>query len=311
MAMGPLSQEQLRLGRIGYLNVLPIYYPLESGIVSHNFEIVSGTPSFLNGLMARGDLDLSVVSSIEYARHPERYFILPDLSISCRGAVKSVLLLSRNPIDQLDGETILVSSQSHTSVALLKILLSLFLGKKAVFEPASCTEALERGKQPVAFLAIGDEALRLRHHPEYPYQWDLGQVWREWTGLPFVFALWVIQRRAVERWNGRLAPAIHSLSSAKRWGRTHLNEICLQAAGENILDIEELHAYYDCLGYNLDSDEQRGLELFYRCLHRIGEIGEVPGLEIYSTSEHSGGSFQPIERFNFPLNGAMLFNQTN
>lgn len=72
--------------------------------------------------MVRGELDLSVVSSIEYARYPERYLILPDLSISCRGPVRSVLLLSQRPIAELSGRTILITSQSHTSVALLKIL---------------------------------------------------------------------------------------------------------------------------------------------------------------------------------------------
>ena len=205
-------REALRLGRIGYLNVLPVYYPLETGKVPHSFEIVSGIPSHLNELMAQGELDLSPVSSIEYARHPERYFILPNLSISSRskheGEVQSVLLLSRQPIDRLDGETIWVSTQSHTSVALLKALFALFLEKELHFNPAACTQANEGGDHPSAFLAIGNEALQLRQHPLYPYHWDLGKAWFDWTGLPFVFALWVIQRRAVERWHGRLDPAV-------------------------------------------------------------------------------------------------------
>jgi len=281
--MGQHSQDrQLSLGRIGYLNVLPIYYPLESGIVTHSFSIVSGSPARLNRLMARGDIDLSVVSSIEYARHPERYFILPDLSISCHGEVKSVLLLSRVPIRQLAGETILVSTQSHTSVALLKILFSAHLGLDVRFQAGNCTEALERGDFPRAFLAIGDEALRLRQDERYPHKWDLGEAWHTWTGLPFVFALWVVQRRSIERWNGFLESAIEALWDAKKWGEAHLDRICEEAVGRGPLDFAELHDYYRCLGYNLDIGEQKGLELFFRYLVEVGEIEEAPRLDIHS-----------------------------
>jgi len=280
--MGQLPHDQLRLGRIGYLNVLPIYYPLETGIVSHPFAIVSGTPAYLNRLMSEGDLDVSVVSSIEYARHPERYYVLPDLSISCNGAVKSVLLLSRTPIDRLAGGTVLASTQSHTSVALLKILFSVHLGMDVDFEPGSCTEALSAGSSPEAFLAIGDEALQLRHHEGYPYCWDLGEAWHRWTGLPFVFALWVIQRKAVERWNGSLEAAIETLSSAKSWGCSHLDIICHQAAQRGILNSRELRDYYEALGFDLYDGEKRGLELFFQYLLKVGEVSEVPRLDIYS-----------------------------
>lgn len=284
--MGQSSHEQLKLGRISFLNVLPIYYPLEMGIVSHPFTIISGTPAYLNGLMARNELDLSVVSSIEYARYPERYFILPDLSISCCGAVKSVLLLSQLPIPELAGQNILVSTQSHTSVALLKILFAERLQQEARFIPANCTEVLAQGEQPAAFLAIGDEALHFRHHDSYPYRWDLGEAWREWTGLPFVFALWVLQRKAIEKWNGRLAGAVETLAAAKEWGRTHRGLICQDAMGKGILGYQELQDYYQRLYYNLSEQEQKGLQLFYHYLTAIGEIGDVPRLEIYSPLAH-------------------------
>lgn len=280
--MGRLPHDRLRLGRISYLNVLPIYYPLEAGIVAHPFELVSGPPAYLNRLMAEGELDLSVVSSIEYARHAEQYYVLPDLSISCNGAVKSVLLLSRKPVEQLGEKTVLVSTQSHTSVALLKILFSIHLGMNVDFEPGSCAEALGAGRLPDAFLAIGDEALQLRRHKDYPFCMDLGDAWHRWTGLPFVFALWIIQKKAVERWNGTLATALETLSSAKTWGRTNLDAVCRQAAERGILNCAELNDYYEALGYNLFEEEKKGLELFFKYLLEIGEVCEVPRLDIYS-----------------------------
>jgi len=274
------SSEGLRLGRIGFLNVLPIYYPLESGIISHPFVIVSGSPACLNELMAAGRLDLSVVSSIEYARHPERYYILPDLSISCRGAVKSVLLLSQVPVDRLNGETILVTRESHTSVSLLRILFSEHLQIEADLVPGCLGEAAAGGGLPVAFLAIGDEALRLSAGDLYPHRLDLGEAWHSWTGLPFVFALWVIQREAAERLDGALRPTMEVLAAAKHWGRTHLDRICAVAEERGIVGGDALQVYYRCLGYDLGPGEQDGLKLFFRLLRHAGEIARVPRLEV-------------------------------
>ena len=281
--MAASSSEPLRLGKISYLNVLPIYDPLESGIISHPFAITAGTPADLNRLMVRGELDMSVVSSIEYARYPERYLILPDLSISCRGPVRSVLLLSQRPIEQLSGQTILITSQSHTSVALLKILLTRKVGVEAVFQPGSCMQALTRGEPPVAMLAIGDEALQLREHSRYPYRLDLGEAWLKWTGLPFVFALWVIQRRALERCNGSLGRGLEALSLAKEWGCSHRDEICLKAVKRGILNFEQLREYYQCLNYDLEQDQKAGLELYFEHLVGLGEISRVPPLQVYSS----------------------------
>ena len=278
--MVELSSGRLRLGKIGFLNVLPIYYPLESGIIHHPFVIVSGSPACLNELMAAGRLDLSVVSSIEYARHPERYYILPDLSISCCGAVKSVLLLSQVPVARLNGKTILVTRESHTSVALLKILFSEHLGLEADLASACFREAAADGDLPVAFLAIGDEALRLGAGGLYPYRLDLGEAWHSWTGLPFVFALWVIQRESAERLNGALRTTMEVLAKAKDWGRTHLDQVCAVAEQRGIVGSDELQVYYRCLGYDLRQREQEGLNLFYRLLRNAGEIARVPRLEV-------------------------------
>ncbi len=103
------QRAKLRLGRIDFLNVLPIYYPLEAGIIANPFAIVPGVPSELNELCANGALDISPVSSIEYARRAGLYYIVPDLSINSAGEVKSVLLLSRMPIERLSGKTVLAS----------------------------------------------------------------------------------------------------------------------------------------------------------------------------------------------------------
>ena len=113
----------LRMGRINYLNVLPIYHPLEAGIIPHGFELVSGPPALLNDMMGAGELHISSCSCFEYAKRPGRYYLVDDLSIGSRGPVMSVMLLSQGELSSLEGKEILISGESHTSVALLRILL--------------------------------------------------------------------------------------------------------------------------------------------------------------------------------------------
>jgi chorismate dehydratase len=268
----------LRLGKIGYLNVLPIYYPLEQGILEHPFEIRSGPPACLNSLMSAGELDLSAVSSIEYARNHARYYLVPDLAIGSRGPVQSVLLLSRRPLPQLEGASILISSQTHTSAALLRMLLSRHLGLRARLETGDVTRSLRDNRLPDAFLAIGDEALRLRHHPRYPYSLDLGHAWMEWTGLPFIFGVWVVSRRSAETRGGELRRGCRTLLAAKDWGVRNIAFFARLIASRGILDEPRLRSYFEGLVYDLGPRQRQGLSAFYEHLFREGEIGEIPSL---------------------------------
>ncbi|MGE5803014.1 MAG: menaquinone biosynthetic enzyme MqnA/MqnD family protein, partial [Gemmatimonadota bacterium] len=114
----------MRIGRIGYINCAPVYGAIDRGSVAlpAGAELVTGTPAELNDLLVAGELDVSVISAIEYARHGRDLILLPDLAISCDGPVRSVALFSRRTVGQLDGRTVLLSASSRTSVALLELL---------------------------------------------------------------------------------------------------------------------------------------------------------------------------------------------
>src|SRR5262245_12477939 len=112
----------MRLGRIGYINCYPVYGAIDRGIVKVDARLVTGTPSELNDLLAAGELDLSVVSAVEYARNAAKYHLLPNLAISSDGPVRSVALFSKHRAHELDGATLLVSASSRTSVELLRLL---------------------------------------------------------------------------------------------------------------------------------------------------------------------------------------------
>ena len=265
------------MGRIEYLNVLPIYHALETGQVSHGYELVYGPPSTLNRMMENGELVAASTSSIEYARNPGKYWILPDLAIGSHGKVLSVLLLSQCPVEKLDGKTILVSTATHTSEALLKILLKKHLHISVNFVAGNATERMSDPNAPEGMLVIGDEALHSRSHPIYSHIWDLGEAWLEWTGLPFTFGLWVVSREAACLQNLAEDPA-QVLHAGRNWSQTHKDQLLDAARQRYPYSREALTEYFACLSYKLGDLEQQGLRLFYEHLALAGEIPAVPDL---------------------------------
>jgi chorismate dehydratase len=278
------TSPRIRLGRIGYLNVLPLHHPLETGIIGNgsgpaDFELVAGPPAELNALMDQGLLDLSGCSSIEYARHADKYLLVPNLAIGSRGPVQSVLLLCRTRPEDLDGRTVLVSAATHTSAALVDLLLTQQLGVRPGYRTGDASAVLARGERPEAILCIGDEALNLRRHPDYPVRMDLGEAWRQWTGLPFIFGVWIARRDAVATRRAEIVAGARLLLAGKAWGQAHLDEISALAARGGSMDKAQMRSYFDGLVYDLGAEEQAGLRLFYERLAEAGVIAQAPELE--------------------------------
>jgi len=262
----------VRLGRIGYVNCFPVYGAIDRGVVPVAAELVTGTPSELNGLLAAGALDISVVSAVEYAREADQYVLLPGLAISSDGPVRSVMLFSEQPAPELDGATILVSASSRTSVHLLELLCHDRWGVhpqlvEARTEPGDL-EAL-RHLPHAGVLVIGDGALLLAHETRYPHRYDLGQEWKAWTGLPFVFAVWAA-RRSVSR---RATEAVHrALMESKQWGLGNLPALADEAARQTGLSVAECEEYFAGLDFGLSYAHLEGLTSFLRRLAARGAV---------------------------------------
>lgn len=269
----------IRLGRISYLNVLPIYHPIESGAVKGPLSVVSAPPAELNRLARAGELDVSACSSFEYASAPDDYLLVPNLAIGSRGHVRSVLLLSRLPVARLDGRSVRISYQTHTSVALLRLFLEKRVGVDVTFATGDVTSALARGERPDAFLAIGDEAMRLRDHPDYPHRWDLGSVWLDWTHLPFIFGVWIARRDAAARQPGAVAEACRALVRAKDWSAARPDLVARLAAGQGGFAEADMRAYFEGLVYDFGPREQEGLSVFFDMLAEASIIPAAPRLE--------------------------------
>jgi chorismate dehydratase len=262
----------MRVGRIGYINCYPIYGAVDRKLVQVPGDLVTGTPSELNDLLAAGELGVSVVSAVEYARDAAAYTLLPDLAISSDGAVRSVLLFARKPVERVDGGTILVSQSSRTSVLLLELLLAERWNTRATMVAARAEASDIAGLDNLphdAVLVIGDAALHLASSGSYEYCYDLGAEWRAWTGLPFVFAVWAA-RRDVDQNTVR---EVHSaLLDSRAWGLENLEVLAAEAAEATGFDIERCRSYLSGLDYALASRHIEGLTTFFSKLRERGVV---------------------------------------
>ena len=263
----------MRLGRIPWINCYPVYGAIDRGLVPVPAEIVTGTASELNDLLAAAALQVSVVSAVEYARNAAAYHLLPDLAITCDGPVHSVALFSRRPVEALDGRTVLLTASSRTSVLLLELLCRHRWGVQPRFATARAEapdlDALA-GLPHDAVLVIGDAALLLRAKALYPVHLDLGAEWKQWTGLPFVFAVWAARREAP----AAEVRAVHErLLESRAWGLANLDLLAAEAAGATGVAEPVCREYLGDLDYALSYRHLAGLTDFFR---RLAQDGAVP-----------------------------------
>lgn len=257
---------KLRIGKIPYTNLFPIFYTLKKECDCSSYEFVEDMPSVLNRMLRNNDLDISPSSSIEYLRNPSLYKIIDGHSISSKGIVRSILLFTKKPIESLNNGAIHVSSQSETSVALLEIILIKFYGINCRLEPSNNPEISNAD----AFLLIGDEALthgsRLRVQGLYLI-YDLGEIWYKQTGLPFVFALWMARKKQAD--DELLDKFIQDLNRAKEIALKKLPEIVKHSTVKNFMTEQEIISYWNIIDYDLTESHMKGLGLFDKYLKAI------------------------------------------
>ena len=274
----------MRIGRIPYINCYPVYGAIDRGIVPLEGELVDGVPTTLNRMMRDGQLDVSVISAVEYATDASRYLLLPDLAITSDGPVRSVMMFSTRPAQELDGRKVLVSRSSMTSVALLELLFDNVWHVKPRFVPANAEMADVDAfgqEDHDARLVIGDAALLLNSRmnagattlppgADYRYAYDLGGEWKAWTGLPFVFAVWVAQRTTAVQ----ATLAVHGrLITSRNWGLEHRDVLAAQASLATGVSQPVCLEYLSGLDYRLSYSHLAGLTEFFR---RLVAAGRVP-----------------------------------
>lgn len=274
---------QNRLGKVEYLNSKPVEYGIDNSLIQlPEVEIISDVPSKLNELIYTNQLEISNISAFEYAKHFNKYYILPDLSISAKTKIQSILLFGKTEgmkIQYLDGKCIALHQASATSVNLLKIILKFRYNINAKFIEGGndLKESLESAD---AVLLIGDVALRSAvEHPELIIS-DLGQEWYDFTGIGMVFALWVCRTEFADYFPDKIRSIHNTLIKSKKLGIEHLEHIAELASQRLSLDKNYCLNYLNLIEYNLDTEHLKSLSRYFEYLWELGLITSKPIFKI-------------------------------
>jgi len=243
----------LRLGRISYVNMAPVFFRVDADV-----EEIQGVPTELNRRLLNDELDAAPISSIEYARNADRLRLMPRLCVASEGAVDSIQLVSKKPLEQV--RAVAVTPESATSVVLTKVLL-----------PEA--EHVPLGELADATLLIGDAALKSAFEDPTPH-YDLGRLWLERTGLPMVFAVWACP----EPVRPGLVELEDALVASVRRARAEPETLAHEAAARYSYPAGFLARYFEKLRYRFGPRERAGLMTFLELAHDVGELDEVPEL---------------------------------
>jgi chorismate dehydratase len=264
-----MDEQKLLIGEIPYANLFPIFFMLKRGTDISGYEFIQGPPSELNKKLREGLIDVSPSSSIEYLRHRDRYELIENHSISSKGPVGSILLFSKVPIERLGGLTLLTSSQSETSVALVQIVLKKFYRLDCHFESSGMPlETALNSDYP--YLLIGDEALRESLKWPGLHIYDLGDIWYKHTGLPFTFALWISHKACCAGKIALYAKFIDDLGRAKTSALANLDTIASSIPLKDTLSAEYLISYWRGMSFDFTLEHNKGLELFQTYAKELG-----------------------------------------
>jgi chorismate dehydratase len=270
---------RLRISAISYLNTAPLMWDFEHQ--AHPFDISYTLPSACARALSEGTADIGIIPAAAYAMIPGLQ-ILPDVAIASRRAVRSILLVSKNPIDQV--RTVALDTSSLTSVALTKVLFDKWLGGERTFVPMP-PDLDEMLAQCDAGLLIGDPALRVDRKRFHTL--DLAEEWIRFTGKPFVFAFWAVRSESLHESNSTL-----DLAAAFRDSRDHglqpasLDRIAREWAPKLGLSETEVSEYLtQNIHYHLDAGCLEGLQLFYRYAAEIGALPAAPELCFVETTK--------------------------
>jgi len=268
---------KLRVGRIPFLVCAPFFHDFLTEDQLPDVEFVDGPPSAHCAGLKDGSIHLSPASSITFAQKPGAFVLSSRLCTSCSFEVRSVKLFSRYPIQSLSGRKVRLSSQSQTSVTLLRILLEERFGVTPEYVQGL---AAEDGDD--ACLLIGDLALEENERHRFPYGYDLAALWQEWQGLPFVFGAWIISKNALvpelrpvlDRYLQRTEESIEKFrrdvpGSLSRWlAKYPVN-----------LPRKVIEDYYGVLDYRFTPERKESLSIFFEIAARMGLTGLANGLE--------------------------------
>ncbi|GAB4438863.1 MAG: menaquinone biosynthesis protein [bacterium] len=271
--------KMLKLGHINYLNCIPVHGAIIMKKVPFKGELVYGTPNLLNKLLEAGEIDISPSSSAELIKG---YKVIPDFSISGKTDVKSIILVTKRPLEDIKRGLFYVTSHSATSALLLKVILKEFYqieAKYRVFAPEKHT-LLELINKSDGVLYIGDFALKLKCSLPY-YKNDLAEIWYKKTSLPFTFAVWQL-RRSFEYEEKKIKYLYYTLKASFEYFRKDPSRLAEQFHEQFSMSVDEILKYWESLSFELKDVHLKSLKLYFSLAKRQGLISKEPEIELVS-----------------------------
>ncbi|MFH9606130.1 menaquinone biosynthetic enzyme MqnA/MqnD family protein [Streptomyces sp. NPDC017448] len=255
-----------RVGHIQFLNCLPLYWGLARTGTLLDLELSKDTPERLSEQLVKGDLDIGPVTLVEYLRNADDLVAFPDIAVGCDGPVMSCVIVSQLPLEQLDRARVALGSTSRTSVRLAQLLLAERYGVRPDYYTCPPDLGLMMREADAAVL-IGDAALRANLHdaPRLGLQvHDLGQMWKEWTGLPFVFAVWAARKDYLAAHPEQAARVHEAFLASRDLSLEEVAKVAEQAARWEAFDAEVLEEYFTTLDFRFGPDQLAGVREFAR-----------------------------------------------
>lgn len=256
------QHQRPRVGHIQFLNCLPLYWGLGRTGSLVDLDLTKDNPDALNEALVAGRLDIGPISCVEYLRHADQLTLLPDIAVGSDGPVQSCVIVSELPLEELDGRRVALGSTSRTSVRLAQLLLAERYGVTPDYY--TCPPDIGQMMQEAdAAVIIGDPALRATLHdgPRLGLQvHDLGQMWKEWTGLPFVFAVFAARRDFLAREPETVREVHRSFLASRDLSMDEIDKVCEQTARWEAFDAETLRRYYtDALDFSFGERQIEGM----------------------------------------------------
>jgi len=276
-----IMNNEIKIGRISYINVDPVYYQFDHEPIPAGFQIISQPPAVLNNMLLNGELDISSVSTSAFARHSDQWMILPDLSISCYGKVLSVLLVSHYSFEELKDRTVLLTEESATAVDLVKLIFSL-KNISPVFQRGKAKSPGDLTDSAGAGLVIGDAALKHKWENDFEYVWDLCEIWNQMTSLPFVFGVWAVRKSYAQEHPDRVSSVLARLKASKEKGLRHISDIARQSAEKIGIDQILSKTYFNSMYYSMSAPETECLKEFFSKLYSQKIISQQPEMNFFN-----------------------------
>ncbi|MDQ1702070.1 MAG: chorismate dehydratase, partial [Frankiaceae bacterium] len=264
-------------GHIAFLNCVPLYWGLMNGGGLDPLTLRQDTPDQLNDALLAGDLDVSPISVVPYLQHADELVPL-DIAVGSDGPVLSVVLVSKRPLAELDSRTVALGATSRTGVALAQLLLE----ERYRVHPSYETMAPDLDAMLAvadAAVLIGDVALRATadagRHTDVTVH-DLAAEWRDWTGLPMVFAVWAARREYADAHPDEVRAIRDAFAASRALVAANIERVATEVAAGSRFTAEELTRYFTVLDFSFGPRQREGMAEFARRLRGRGVLGPEP-----------------------------------